>query len=101
MPFRHSVGTCQGNELTCKSSGNARPQSAQLAEPLWTDHGFKSRILVHELISPYKKSASGNRIHNLPPNTRMEEKATYTGCHYFDFYVILAFRLSKQRLSDP
>ena len=47
----HSVGTYQRNELTRKSSGNTRPQSSQLAEPLWTDPGVKSGISVHELIS--------------------------------------------------
>ena len=30
-------GNHQGNKLTCNSSGNARPQSSQLAEPLWTN----------------------------------------------------------------
>ena len=35
--FRRSVVTHQGNELTRNSSENARPQSSQLAEPLWTD----------------------------------------------------------------
>ena len=30
-----------GNELTRDSSGNTRPQSSQLAEPLWTDPGLK------------------------------------------------------------
>ena len=29
-------GTHCGNELTHKSSGNARPQSSRLAEPLWS-----------------------------------------------------------------
>ena len=32
-------------------SGNTRPQSSQLAEPLWTDPGLKSGISVRELIS--------------------------------------------------
>ena len=48
---RHSVGTYQGNELTRKMSGNARPQSSQLVEPLWTDPGQGSEICVRELIS--------------------------------------------------
>ena len=37
MLSRFSVGTRQGNELTCNSSGYAHLQSSQLAEPLWTD----------------------------------------------------------------
>ena len=34
---RHSVGTHYGNDLTRSSSGNGRPQSSKLAEPLWID----------------------------------------------------------------
>ena len=44
-------GNLPGNELTRNLSGNTRPQSSQLAEPLWTDHGLKNGISVHELIS--------------------------------------------------
>ena len=52
MPLcRHSVGTC--HELS--SSGNTRPQSSQLAEPLWTDPGRKSGISMRDLISTLKK----------------------------------------------
>ena len=40
-----------GNKLTCNLSG----QSSQLTEPLWTDPGIKSRIMVSELISISKK----------------------------------------------
>ena len=40
MLSRHSVETDQGNELTRNSSGNARSQSSQLAEPLKTDPGL-------------------------------------------------------------
>ena len=39
------------NELTRNLSGNIRPQSSQLAEPLWTDFCVKSGISVSELIS--------------------------------------------------
>ena len=41
------MGTYQGNELTCNSSGNIWPQLSELTEPLWTDPGVKSRITVH------------------------------------------------------
>ena len=58
MPSMHSVGTRQGNELTRNSSGNTRPQSSQLSEPLSTDPGVKSEIIVREL-SPLEKSAGG------------------------------------------
>ena len=43
------------NELTRTSSGNAWPQSSQLAEPLWTDPGLRNGISVRELISTKKK----------------------------------------------
>ena len=51
MSSTHCVGTFQGNELTRNSSGNARPQSSQPAEPLWADSGIKSGNGVGELIS--------------------------------------------------
>ena len=44
-------GNLSGNELTRNSSRNTRPQSSQLAEPLWTDPSLKSGISVRELIS--------------------------------------------------
>ena len=52
MPLSgHSVGS----ELTRNLSGNIRPQSSQLAEPLWTDPGLKNGISVRDLISTLKK----------------------------------------------
>ena len=42
-------------QLTRNLSGNIRPQSSQLAEPLWTDPGIKSGTSVRELISTSKK----------------------------------------------
>ena len=44
-------GKLSGNELARNLSGNTRPQSSQLAEPLWVDRGIKSGISVRELIS--------------------------------------------------
>ena len=55
MLSRHCVGTYQGNKLTCNSSGNIRPQSSQLTEPLWIDLGLKTGSGVCELISTLKK----------------------------------------------
>ena len=55
MLSRHSVGTHQENMLTRNWSGNARSQSSEFAEPLWTDSGLKSGISVRELISTSKK----------------------------------------------
>ena len=57
MLSAHSVGTHQGNELTRNWSCNARLQSFQLTEPLWTDPGLKSAIDVRELIT--KKQRTG------------------------------------------
>ena len=48
MLYRHRVGFYQENELTGNSSRNVRPQSSQLAEPLWTDPGQKSGLGVRE-----------------------------------------------------
>ena len=41
MLSRYSVEHIKENELTRNSSGNARAQSSQLAEPLWTDADLK------------------------------------------------------------
>ena len=65
-----------GNELTHNSSGNTRPQSSQLAEPMWTDPGIKSGISVRTL-SPLqkkkkKKARAGNEF------LALEEKAITT-----------------------
>ena len=48
---RYSVRILSVNELIRNLSGNTRPQSSQLAEPLWADLGLKSGFSVHELIS--------------------------------------------------
>ena len=56
-------GNLPSNELTRHMSGNSRPQSSQLAEPLWADPGLKSGISVRERISTLKKiSAGGEQI---------------------------------------
>ena len=54
-------GNLSGNKLTRNLSGNIRPQSCQLAEPLWTDPSIKSGISVRKLIftGKEKKSAGG------------------------------------------
>ena len=49
-------GNPSGNELSHATwSGNIRPQSSQLTEPLWTDPGIKSGISVRELNSSVLK----------------------------------------------
>ena len=59
MPLsRHRVGTYfpeASSHANCQETGNTRPQSSQLGEPLWTDPGIKSGISVRELISASKK----------------------------------------------
>ena len=50
---------CHIHELTCNCSRNTQSQSSQLAEPLWTDPGLKSGIIVHELVSTLKKKGAG------------------------------------------
>ena len=83
MLSRHSVGSYQGNKLTSNSPWNIRPQSSQLAEPLWTDPDIKSGISVRELISTQKKkkrkkeAQAGNEWSNiLPKILASEETAT-------------------------
>ena len=57
----HSVGTYpETSSHARKLSGNIRPQSSQLAVPLWTDPGLKSWIRVCELISTSKKKGGGS-----------------------------------------
>ena len=80
-PCRHSMGTYWGKELTCNWSGNTQPQLSQFAEPLWTDHGLKSRSGVWELISPSsttKKHMWGMNHWTFPKILACKEKATTT-----------------------
>ena len=55
--------------------GNIRPQSSQLAEPLWADPGIKSTISVRELISTSKKKKKGGErmVEYSPQNSRKRE----------------------------
>ena len=63
------------NELTRNSSGNIRPQSSQLAEPLWTDPGVNSGISLCELISTKKKKVqAGNEWSNIVPKDSQAKK---------------------------
>ena len=51
MPFFVSSLECFVTLHFAAAEGNIRPQSSQLAEPLWTDPGLKSGTGVRELIS--------------------------------------------------
>ena len=104
MPLsRHSVGTYQGNELTCNRSGSTRARSPQLAEPLWTDPGLKSGISVRELISTKNKVCKKTFSQNprtrqkkppLPPNVQNSTRARSLGfstvCCCFCTFVVLS-----------
>ena len=98
MLSRQSVGTHQVNELTRKSSGNARPESSQLAESRWPDPSPSSGTIsvsgtdTLELTSVHLKkkeeeeeeaeeeSAGGELFVKPSPisNPRMQGKATCT-----------------------
>ena len=62
MPLSgRSVGTYPETNL----SGNIRPQSSQLAEPLWTDPGLKSEISARDLIcTSIKKKINKAQVGN-------------------------------------
>ena len=63
-------GNLTGNVLTCNSSGNTRPQSSQLAGPLWTDPGLKNGISVRELLSNEKKKKNEEKKRSRGMNGR-------------------------------
>ena len=63
MPLsRPQCGYLSGSELTRNLLGNTRPQSCQLAEPLWTDPGLKRGISVRELLSTLKEKRAGGEL---------------------------------------
>ena len=103
MPLsRHCVGKCQDNELTRNSSGNTRPQSSHLAEPLLTDPGLKSEFSVHKLISTLSKNVqAGNEWSNLLPKFSQTRKkpppssvrASYTAS--YSAFLISAFLVNS------
>ena len=70
-------GKVSRNELTRDLSGNIRPQSSQLAEPVWADSVIKR---VRELISPSKKEEeeeaerAGNEWSNILPKSSQARK---------------------------
>ena len=89
MLLTYSAGIYHGNELTRNSSGNARPQSSQLAEPLLTDLGLVSGNGVRELISIEKKRKQKKKKKRklglilqifFSPNPRMRGKSQH---HYY------------------
>ena len=77
-----------GKELTRNSPGNTRPQSSQLAEPLWTDPGLKSGISV---LIKKTKARSGNEWSNVLPKSSEARKKPKPTFFYRD---LLLFRLT-------
>ena len=81
-------GNLSGNEFTRSLSGNIRPQSAQPAEPLWTDPGINCGINVRELISTskakitnMKKSQAVNEWSNILQKSSQARKKPPTPSH--------------------
>ena len=78
-PSRYSVGTYPKTSSLATCQENIRPQSSQLAEPLWTDPGLKSGISVRQLISIKKQKNMENEWSNiLPKSSQARIKATIT-----------------------
>ena len=73
-------GNLSRDELTCNLFRNVRPQSFQLAGPLWTDPGIQSGISMRKLISTLDKNQNKHRqgmnSRTLPPKIASKEKAT-------------------------
>ena len=65
-------GNLSGNKLTRDLSGDIRPQSSQVPEPLWTDSGIKSAFSVRELIS----TGGESMVKHSPKILASEEKVT-------------------------
>ena len=86
-------GNLSGNELTRNSSGNIRPQSSQLAEPLWIDPGLLSGISVRELISTLKKKCRQRmNYRTFSKNPRRRGKSHH---HHHQVTAIFFVRLSS------
>ena len=84
MPLsRHSVGTYPENDLT-RNLSSIRPQSSQLAEPLWTDPGIKEwNLCARANLHLKKKSAggAGNKWSNIVQKSSQARKERPTH-HY-------------------
>ena len=76
---RYSVGTYQKTSSQGNSSGNTRPQSSQVADPLCTDPGLKSGIGVRKLTSTRnnnnKKRRRGMNHRTFPQHPRKQRKS--------------------------
>ena len=116
------MGIYQGNDLKRTSSGSTRTQSSRLAEPLWTDPGFKKKsgIGVRELICTcilppppiffffFNQAQAGNEPSNLPPRFSQARKKpspplrkwVYSSQPYHDSTLSLSLDLSSKPASS-
>ena len=96
-------GKLSGNEITRNSSGNTRPQSSQLSEPLWVDLGLKSGNSGRDLLSTEKKkkkkSQAGNGLSNIfPKSSHVRKKPPLLAQKTFELkYCQISMRKCTQR----
>ena len=97
---RQRVGTYAETSSHATCQGTFRPQSSQLAEPLWTDPGIKSGISVRELISiskKKKKALAGNEWLNfLPQSSQARKKTNHLSCRHKIRLQLQAYTLQRQ-----
>ena len=89
-------GNLSGNELTRKMSGNVRPLSSQLAEPLWTDPDFR-RDMNSRTFSPKSSQAKKkppHRVYSVPPLSVIQITICY-------FTTSVRHRTSSAKIDGP
>ena len=94
-----------GYGLTRNSSGDTRPQSSQLAEPLWTDFGLQSWISLRGLISIFfffLSAAWGMNCRTFSSNPRTWGKATTAWVSHWNtwLYLTLAFACPYETVTE-
>ena len=104
---KHGVGTCQRNELTRYLFGDIRPQSSQLAEPLWSDPGVKSESGSHGLISIFHLGGWGEGAQQArsdwstpPPPPQFLPAREKTHHHYYYYYLAFDYLLCGIRVPN-
>ena len=91
MLSRHSVGTYQENEFTHNSSRNTRPHLPQLAEPLWTDPGLKSKTAVCNLILHLPPPPPYFEDSDLPNLPQIQQNPLKTACLGLDCVIVFVW----------
>ena len=97
---RHSVGICQGNELTRNLSGNTRPQSSQVAEQLWTDHGLNSERNWCVRADHHFKTKPEKRRRGINHRTFPKNFGTRGQSHQHTTTVTIVFRTAPTFIND-